>query len=269
MQSLHLTALQLDLAWENPEANRHKIEDMLRQANPATDLILLPEMFTTGFTMRSAACAEPMDGPTTLWMRQLAAQYETLVVGSVIIEEAGHYYNRLIAMSAGGVLATYDKRHLFRMGAENDHYTGGTARAVFSWRGWKICPQICYDLRFPVFIRNGANEVGEMDYDLLLFVANWPQRRAAHWEILAQARAIENQAFVAALNRVGTDGNGLPYSGNSMIVDYMGAQLAYDAGREAVLTASLDPQGLMEWRKQFPLWKDADAFSLQERTHSH
>lgn len=269
MQSLHITALQLDLAWENPTKNHDKIIDLLHKTDRATDMILLPEMFTTGFSMRSAELAESMDGPTCLWMRQLAAQYDALVVGSLIIEADGQYYNRLIAMSPAGVLATYDKRHLFRIGEENDHYTAGTQRVIFDWRGWNICPQICYDLRFPVFARNGADETGAMDYDLLLYVANWPQRRAAHWEILAQARAIENQAFVAALNRVGTDGIDLPYSGNSMILDYMGKQLAYNAETEAVLTARLDPQGLLEWREKFPTWKDADDFSLHAHSHAH
>lgn len=262
MQSLHLTALQLDLAWENPANNRQHILDLLKEAEPATDLILLPEMFTTGFTMDSAKNAEPMDGPTSLWMRNIAAQYDALVIGSIVMEDNGQYFNRLLAMAPNGLIAKYDKRHLFRMADEHDHYTAGTDRVILEWRGWKICPQICYDLRFPVFARNTETN-GELDYDLLLYVANWPAKRATHWETLARARAIENQAFVAALNRVGTDGAGIPYSGNSLICDYVGQDLAYEVGKEAILTARLDPDEMLAWREKFPIWKDADAFTIE------
>lgn len=258
---LRVCAVQAVLAWEDPAANRFHIGRALAAA-PAADLVLLPEMFNTGFSMRAAQIAEPMDGPTLQWMQALAAEREALVCGSLAIAEGGHFYNRFIAVSGRGVEAHYDKRHLFHPAGEDAAYRAGARRVVFEWRGWRICPQICYDLRFPVWSRTQVSEAGP-DYDLLLFLANWPEMRIAHWDTLLRARAIENQAFVAAVNRVGRDGNGHPYNGHSVLLDMRGECLAeLPENEEGLLFAEFDAAALADWRQRFAVWKDADAFRL-------
>lgn len=266
MTPLHITALQLDLVWENPAANRAHIEEFLLQSVPSpsfsTDLILLPEMFTTGFTMNAAKNHEEMEGETEQWMMQLARKYDALVGGSIIIREDADYFNRFLLVGPEGLMAEYDKRHLFRMSGEHEHYEAGGNWTWFEYKGWKIVPMICYDLRFPVWSRNRIRGDGSLACDLLLYVANWPEKRKRHWETLLRARAIENQCYVVGVNRVGVDGFDIPYSGNSMILDYMGDNLAYHEGTEKMLTAQLDPQPMQEWRTKFPIWKDADVFEL-------
>ncbi|MEM6765321.1 MAG: amidohydrolase [Bacteroidota bacterium] len=262
MKPLAVAALQLDLAWENPSLNRHKIEEMLEQKSSAVDVIILPEMFTTGFTMSSPSCYEAMEGETHMWLVEMAKRHQCLLVGSLIIQENEKFYNRLLAVSEEGLIAQYDKRHLFRMANEDQHYDAGQEWVSFEYRGWKICPQICYDLRFPVWSRNKMGAEQELSYDLLVYVANWPSKRVHHWDALLKARAIENQAYIVGVNRVGVDGIEVPYSGHSTILSYVGDELAYEEEREVLLTAELDPAPMKKYRKRFPVWKDADSFSL-------
>ncbi len=261
--SLRICLVQMDLAWENPQLNWSKASNLLRDEVGKHDLIILPEMFTTGFSMKPALLAESAeDGDTLAWMQFHAAKLGAIVVGSLIVEEDGKYYNRLMVVGQEGLVLKYDKRHLFRMSGENEVYAAGDELPVFSLNGWRICPMICYDLRFPVWSRNGMNPEGRMWYDLLLYVANWPERRVAHWKALLQARAIENQVWVAGVNRVGTDGNDIVYSGDSMIVDALGTIAAHEVGKEVLLTATLDWNALAEYREKFPAWADADRFEL-------
>ena len=223
MQDLSVTLIQADLHWQNPTANLAMLEEKIWEIVDKTDLIILPEMFTTGFTMEAPAYAEPMNFTTMKWMKQQAAQTGAVVTGSCIIKEKGHYFNRLLWVEPNGEVDTYDKRHLFRMAKEDETFTMGQTRIVKEWKGWRICPLICYDLRFPVWSRNEQLEDG-MDYDLLLYVANWPAARISAWDTLLQARAIENLSYVVGVNRVGEDENGKTYNGHSLIVDQKGIQ---------------------------------------------
>jgi len=268
---LRISALQYNIEWHDPAANRARIEAML-QESPASNVIVLPEMFATGFTMAPEMVAETMSGKTAAWMRHLARKYDALVVGSLVIEEGGKHFNRCIAMTADGVLAQYDKRHLFRMADEQAHYTAGNGAITFVYQGWRIRALVCYDLRFPVWSRNTPRSVQEgipeMEYDLLLYVANWPERRAAHWDALLRARAIENQAYVVGVNRVGVDGNGHAYTGGSLILGPAGQSLAEVAPHTAqTLCCALDMDQLREYRQKFPAWLDADRFQVEPFGH--
>ena len=261
---LRITPVQADLVWEDVEANLAHYEALLEHSlkKGSTDLIVLPELFSTGFTMNTTALAEPMDGRTVRWMAAQSCKWDAVLTGSVIIEEAGHFYNRLIWMQPDGQYRHYSKKHLFRMAHENDHYTAGSDRLLVTLNGWKVCPLICYDLRFPVWSRNAFAEQGEL-YDLLIYVANWPSQRALQWRALLPARAIENQAFLAGINRVGTDGKGNVYSGDSAIFDFKGSRIdTILPGKEAVATFILDKQLLIDFRKQFQVGLDADRFQL-------
>ena len=249
--------MQIPLQWENPSANRQYIESQLADYQGEKEIVLLPEMFTTGFSMEAAKNAETMQGESVKWLEALAKTHHCLIIGSLIIEEKGQYYNRLLAFSEEGLLAQYDKRHLFRMANEHLHYAAGAEKVVFTYKNWRICPLICYDLRFPVWSRKVAQE-----YDLLLYVANWPERRVAHWNALLKARAIENQCFVAGVNRSGTDGNGIVYSGDSAIIDPLGNILAHHSGEEKLLSAQLDKEAMETYRTNFPAWRDADSFQI-------
>ncbi len=262
MESLNITALQLDLAWHDAEANRNRIAAYLQAKQPQSDLIILPEMFATGFTMEPAGLAERSDGPTVQWMLQIAAQYQAHITGSLSISEEGKYFNRSFMVDPSGVQAQYDKRHSFSLAGEDEVYQAGSQKVITALKGWNICLQICYDLRFPVFVRNHADADGNFDYDLLIYVANWPAARVHHWESLLQARAIENQSYVVGVNRVGVDANGHHYSGSSMVIDPMGNVSAKAFGGEAVLQASLDADFLAATRKKYPFWRDADRFEL-------
>ena len=260
MRDLTVTLVQTATHWHDAAANRALFTERLAALAP-TDLVVLPEMFSTGFTMASAEQAETMDGPTVAWMRAQAAQLDAAVCGSVVIEEGGRCFNRFLAALPDGELAHYDKRHLFRMADEHAHYAPGEARVVFTFRGWRICPQVCYDLRFPAFARNRLDDA-EAGYDLLLYVANWPARRAAQWRALLAARAIENQAFVAGVNVIGEDGAGVTYRGDSGLWSFSGEAEAELGDRDGDARIALSRSALDDWRAAFPAWKDADAFTL-------
>lgn len=264
MKDLSITALQLDLAWQDPAANLKNIENHLARLDSVGDLLVLPEMFTTAFTMDAAGQAEPMHGSSMQWMQQVAKQYDCAVMGSLVIEEGGNYYNRMLVMEADGLSGQYDKRHPFSYAKEHLTYTAGSQQVVLEVDGWNICPQICYDLRFPVWSRNRPTGENALAYDLLVYVANWPDTRVLHWEALLMARAIENQAYVIGVNRVGTDAKGLNYSGSSMIVNPGGGVLAYEQHKEAALSATLSAESMQHYRQKFTFWRDADAFTIAQ-----
>ncbi|WP_020602753.1 amidohydrolase [Spirosoma spitsbergense] len=259
---MHITLLQPDLFWHDPVANRAMLEERIYSLPEPTDLIVLPEMFTTGFTMDAAAVAEPMNLTTVRWLKQMAAQTGAVVTGSYVVQQKGAYFNRLIWMQPDGQFDTYDKRHLFRMAGEDAVYTAGTNRIVKEWKGWHICPLICYDLRFPVWSRNTPATSSPFDYDLLLYVANWPAARRNAWNVLLQARAIENLSYVIGVNRVGKDGNGHPYSGDSAVIDYKGEVLFRQSDTEVVHQQTLSLDDLRAFRAQFPANLDADRFTV-------
>lgn len=265
MRDLTVTLVQTATIWHDPAANRALFSERLAALEAPTDLVVLPEMFSTGFTMASAEQAETMGGPTVAWLREQAARLDAAVCGSIVIEDRGRHFNRFVAALPDGELVCYDKRHLFRMAEEHEYYSAGDTRRVFSFRGWRICPQVCYDLRFPIFARNRLGApAGEEDgaYDLLLYVANWPARRAAQWRALLAARAIENQAFVAGLNVIGEDGAGVVYSGDSGVWSFTGEPTLALDDRSADGRILLSRAALDDWRQTFPAWKDADGFSL-------
>ncbi|WKZ65889.1 MAG: amidohydrolase [Flavobacteriales bacterium] len=257
MQDLRVTLVQSHLHWEDAAENRALFTAKFKDLRGATDLVVLPEMFTTGFTMRSRELAERMDGRTVTWMKEQAQAMDAALYGSVIIREGDHCYNRGLFVTPDGTVTTYDKRHLFRFAKETDHYTAGAERVVVEWRGWRILLQICFDLRFPVFARNRG------DYDAILYVANWPEVRRYPWSQLLIARAIENQSYVVGVNRVGQDGNGHLYSGDTAVVDPRGAVQGLQAGSEGVLTVRFDGMALDDFRAKFPVALEADAFDLR------
>ena len=255
MSALKITLLQETLSWMDGEANLRHFDEQLDGLN-GRDLILLPEMFTTGFAMEAAKSSLPQ-AQVVEWLHQHARRNDALVGGSAAIQTEHGAVNRFLLVEPDGTLHQYDKRHLFRMADEHHHYLPGEQRQVFEWRGWRILPQICYDLRFPVFSRN------RNDYDLALYVANWPAPRALHWQALLLARAIENQAYVAGCNRVGSDGNQHHYSGDSQIISPQGEILsAAEQHQRARLDAELSLDALQAYRERFPAWQDADRFSL-------
>ena len=255
-QDLRLALLQSELAWHDPAANRAHFERQLAEVG-AVDLIILPEMFTTGFSMDSATLAEPTDGPTSAWMRAQAQRSGAVVTGSLIVQdEHGQYRNRLLWATPDGELLHYDKRHLFRMAGEHEHYAPGAERRLVTLKGWRIRPLVCYDLRFPVWSR------AQDDTDLLLYVANWPAPRRGHWNRLLPARAIENLCYVAAVNRIGSDGNGHPYAGDSQVLDFQGEPLVEAGAAAGIFRATLSATELAAYRQRFPAQRDADAFSL-------
>jgi omega-amidase len=259
MGTLRVALLQQSLVWREPAANRAHFEALLRPLAGHSDLAILPETFTTGFSMQVQDIAEPAGGPTAQWLTQLAQELDCAITGSVITREEGRYFNRLLWAVPGEPLRNYDKRHLFRMGREHEHFTAGRDAWSVAWRGFRICPQVCYDLRFPVFSRRREG----LDYDLLFYVANWPAVRADAWRQLLRARAIENQAYVIGVNRVGADGLGVAHRGDSAVIDFLGGTLA-EAGDEAcVLSAQLPSQSLAAFREKFPAHLDADRFTLE------
>ena len=263
MSTLTVTLLQTSLHWEDPARNRQALGEKIRGLSQKTEIIFLPEMFTTGFSMHADELAEPMDGPSVDWMRQVAAEKKVVLAGSLIIRENGKNYNRLVWMLPNGQYGCYDKRHRFGMGGEGDQYTAGIKRVIASAKGWKVNLQVCYDLRFPVWARNHADENGQPEYDLLVYVANWPETRIQAWKTLLTARAIENQCYVIGLNRVGTDGMGLSYPGESMVIDPMGEILyTKGGGQEDMPTITLDRARLTEVRQKLPFLRDADRFDI-------
>lgn len=266
MQNLSVTLIQTNLFWENPTANLANLEEKMAQISLPTDLIILPEMFNTGFTMNVKAVAEPMNFTTFKWMKQQAKRTQAVITGSFIVKEGEQYFNRLIWMRPDGSYESYDKRHLFRMGGEHNSFAGGSERLIVELKGWRICPLICYDLRFPVWSRNIfskiKNQKPEIQYDLLIYVANWPAIRSQVWDTLLQARAIENQSFCIGVNRVGSDGMELNYTGNSAVIDFKGNSIFYQKSSEIIKSQILNKKELDDFRAKFPAYLDADDFEI-------
>ena len=254
---MKIAVVQPDLLWENKAENLSNLEKIITPLYGRTDIVILPEMFTTGFTMNTDAVSEPADGATFSWMNRVARSGNMGICGSYVVKEEGKVYNRFVFAGPSSEYWFYDKHHLFSMGEEDHHFSRGDRRLVFSFRGFRIAPFICYDLRFPVWNRN-LN-----DTDLIIYTANWPAVRINVWNILIRARAIENQCFVAASNRIGTDGMGIHYSGESAIIDPKGETIAMAGkGTGQIITADLDIGELTEFRKKFPVLDDADKFSV-------
>ena len=256
-QNLYLSILQPDIVWEDKTANLQQYEQMIAGIIGQKQVIVLPEMFSTGFSMAPARLAEQMDGSTVQWMTTMAIKYRCIITGSLIIEEAGKYYNRMLWVQPDGHIGCYDKRHLFAFAGEDQHYTPGNKRMIVSVNGWRINLQVCYDLRFPVWARNQGDE-----YDILLYVANWPQQRSLAWKTLLQARAIENMCYVVGANRVGKDGKNNNYSGDSSVFGPLGELLWQQTDVVACHTVVLDKNHLQEVRNNFPFLNDSDKYLL-------
>ena len=253
---MKITLIQTDLLWNDPAGNRARFEQKIAEAGSA-DLIVLPEMFSTGFCTQPRLAAEPLGGETLPWMKRIAQKTDCALAGSVAVEENGNYFNRFYFVKPDGSVSQYDKRHLFTYGGEHKEFTAGDKRVIGEYKGWRSLLQICYDLRFPVWSRN------RNDYDLALYTANWPTPRVDAWSALLRARAIENLCYVAGINRTGTDPN-CSYCGKSALLDFKGQTLAdVEPGKEALLSAELDADALRDFRKNFPALQDADRFSLE------
>ena len=270
-EELQITLVQTDIVWEDKDANLRRCSELIAGIEGKKEVVVLPEMFSTGFSMQASKLAESMDGPTIQWMRDTAKKNKIILTGSIIIEENGQYYNRLIWMQPDGNFGKYDKRHLFGYAGEDAHYSAGDTRLIVQVNGWKICPLICYDLRFPVWSRNSlsfsdgnGNGAGSAAYDVLLYVANWPRRRSLAWKTLLQARAIENQSYCIGVNRVGTDGSGFEYEGSSSAFDPLGEVLWQHSETEAIQIITLSRKMLEETRSHLPFLKDADRFIIPE-----
>ena len=282
MQPLIITIIQANLFWENKTANLKMFEEKIKNIQSKTELVILPEMFSTGFSMNPEKLAETMEGETVAWMKRIAIQQKIILTGSVVIEENQDYYNRLIWMLPNGQCGYYDKRHLFAFAKEDEHYTAGNKRLIAQVKGWKINLQVCYDLRFPVWARqapsqpppkgeeqatlNAKNENKKIEntyeYDLLIYVANWPERRSHAWKTLLTARAIENQCYTIGVNRVGNDGNNIYHSGNSMIIDPLGEIIYHKEKEEDIFTYTLQKETLQDVRTKLPFLKDGDVFTI-------
>jgi len=262
MSSLQFTLIQTALHWENKEANLKMLEEKINAIKVQTHVVILPEMFSTGFSMKPEVFAETMEGVTVQWMKRVAASKKIILTGSIIVEEHGNFYNRLLWMLPNGQFGYYDKRHLFAYGEEDKHYCAGNKRLIASVNGWKINLMVCYDLRFPVWSRQQFNEEGKFEYDVLIYVANWPERRITAWKSLLRARAVENQCYVIGVNRVGDDGNNIYHSGNSMVIDPLGEILYEKANEEDLFTIGISKERLNEVREKFQFWRDADGFEI-------
>ncbi len=263
MEDLSITLIQSSLHWENSVANLAMFEEKIWKVEKPTDIIILPEMFSTGFSMKPAGLAEMMNQNTFRWMKQMASQTDALIIGSFIAKEKTNYFNRLLWMQPDGNFRVYDKRHLFRMADEHKVYTPGESKFIGTWKGWNIFPLVCYDLRFPVWSRNGWNSADKrMNYDVLIYVANWPKPRVSQWDALLRARAIENLSYTVGVNRVGEDGNGVPYNGHSTVVGPKGEEIFSAGESEMVKTVKLSYSDLITHRTKFPAYLDADNFSI-------
>jgi omega-amidase len=260
MKDLRISLVQTHLQWEDIAGNLQQLEAKLQSIPIGTHIVVLPEMFSTGFSMQPERLAETMQGNTILWMKKMAESKKCIITGSLIIQENDCYYNRLIWMLPNGQMGFYDKRHCFAYAGEDKHYTPGNKRLIASVNGWKINVQICYDLRFPVWARQQANNPPE--YDVLIYVANWPEKRIHAWKSLLIARAIENQCYVIGVNRIGNDGNGIAHSGDSMAINPLGEILWHEANKEAIGDVTLSSNFLNEVRSRFPFLADADKFSI-------
>ena len=266
MQRLIITTIQTDLKWEDKQANLKMIQDKIRAIDVKTNIVVLPEMFSTGFSMRPEELAETMDGPTVGWMMNISREKNIILAGSIIVQEDQRYFNRFLWVLPNGEIGVYDKRHCFSLAGEDQQYTPGNKRSIASVGGWKINLQVCYDLRFPVWSRQQIQQDPEKEirpeYDVLVYVANWPEKRSHAWRTLLQARAIENQCYVIGVNRVGQDGNNLYHSGNSMVVDPLGEVMYEKVHDEDVHTVTLERSHLDEVRKNLPFWLDGDNFLI-------
>ena len=261
---LRVSIVQGETRWHDPAGNREYYAGLIAPLHGTSDLVVLPETFTSGFSNDAVGEAEDMDGPTVAWIRAQAAQLDAAVTGSVQLRTPHGVFNRMLFALPDGGLAHYDKRHLFSFAREHERYAAGNERVIVEWKGWRILLQVCYDLRFPVFSRNRFNVTREglPDYDLALYVANWPSARSLPWKTLLRARAIENLSYVVGVNRVGTDGNGLHYSGDSAVIDFLGHPLSEAADQPVVTTTTLQVAPLLEHRARFPALLDGDAFEL-------
>jgi omega-amidase len=255
---MKIALIQTTQHWENPAANRNHFTEKINSISEAVDLIVLPEMFTTGFSMQPNETAETMEGETVSWMQSIAMESQSALCGSAIIKENNHFYNRLLFVFPSGEIQHYDKRHLFTLAGEDKIYTAGKEKLVVEYKGFRICPLVCYDLRFPVFSRNTE------DYDVLVYVANWPKPRVNAWDILLRARAVENMCYTIGVNRIGSDNNNLDYVGHSQVVDFLGNHLVEPQETEGVFITTLDKSKLEETRKKLAFLNDRDRFSLSD-----
>ena len=257
-EELNLAIVQTALIWEKPEENRNHLEKLISSASDTVDLVVLPEMFSTGFTMNPEPIAETMDGPSVSWMQQMAISKNMALCGSLVIQENEQYYNRLIFVQPNGRLTYYDKRHTFTLAGEHTVYTAGSKKLIVTYKGWRICPLICYDLRFPVWARNVE------DYDLLIYVANWPVQRIKAWDSLLQARAIENMVYCAGVNRIGLDANNYEYNGHSAVYDVLGECLVMaKENSEELLELTLSKAHINKYRKKLQFLNDRDDFTIR------
>lgn len=258
MQELRVSIVQTDIVWENKQENLRMLREKLQALRETTEIVVLPEMFSTGFSMNSRELAEPISGKTIQLLIKWADEFQFALCGSFICNEKNLFYNRAFFITPQKEEYYYDKRHLFRMGRETEHFSAGSDKLIISYLGWNICPLVCYDLRFPVWSRNVNNE-----YDLLIYVASWPQSRRLVWDTLLRARALENMCYVCGVNRIGADGNNLTYDGGSIVYSAKGEALASVSDGEAgIVTTSLNLISLQQLREKFPVWKDADTFQL-------
>ncbi len=253
---MKIALIQTSLSWENPSENRPSLQENITSISQYVDLIVLPEMFTSGFTMNPEKVAETMQGETILWLKEMARTKNCAITGSLVIQENRNYFNRLVFVFPSGEIQHYDKRHLFRLAGEDKVYTSGTEKLIVNYKGFKICPLICYDLRFPVFARNVE------DYDVLLYVANWPKPRVNAWDILLKARAVENMSYVIGVNRVGTDNNNLEYVGHSQAVDFLGNYLQEPQETEGIFIVELEKDAMLETRSKLAFLNDKDNFTI-------
>ena len=263
MQNLNVSLIQSSLHWENSVANRAMFEEKIWKIGQPTDVIVLPEMFTTGFSMNAPALAEMMNLHTFKWMKQMANQTGALLLGSFISKENNKYFNRLLWMEPDGSFKTNDKRHLFRIAEEHTVYSPGETRLIGNWKGWNICPLVCYDLRFPVWSRNKWEaDQQRMAYDVLIYVANWPKARIMAWDTLLRARALENLSYVVGVNRIGEDGNAVAHNGHSAVIGPKGETIFSAEETEAIKTITLDAHLLKAHRAKFPAYLDSDDFRI-------
>jgi omega-amidase len=270
MSTLTITTIQSNLFWEDKAANLQMFEQKIKSITEKTEIIVLPEMFSTGFSMQPGLFAETIEGETVEWMKRVSNENGIVLTGSLMMKEGGKFYNRLIWMLPNGQYGYYDKRHLFAYGEEDKHYTPGNKRLIASVKGWKINLQVCYDLRFPVWARQapsqpaqgGEEKTSTAEYDVLIYVANWPERRSHAWKTLLCARAIENQCYVVGVNRVGNDGKNIHHSGNSLVIDPMGQVLYHMAEEENINTITITKEKLEEVRTKFPFLNDGDGFII-------
>jgi omega-amidase len=254
---MKIALIQSFLSWENPKSNQNYFEVKINAITEKVDLIVLPEMFSTGFTMNPSVVAETIQGETVLWMQSLAKAKNSVITGSLIIKENDNFYNRLVFVFPSGEIQFYDKRHLFTLAGEDKVYTAGKEKLIINYLGWKICLLICYDLRFPVFSRNTE------DYEVLIYVANWPKPRINAWDILLKARSVENMCYTIGVNRIGFDNNNLEYIGHTQAIDYIGNSILEPQEKEGVFIVELNKEKLLKSRKKFGFLNDKDSFELK------